>query len=283
MSELAIILPIYKSKFLRETLDSLAAQTCQSFMAYICDDCSPYNLEAIVKEYEGKFPFVYFRFDQNLGGTDLVCHWERCIAMTKGEKWLWLFSDDDIMDPDCVASFYEQITKQPDASLFHFDTRVIEADGQLTKDAHYIKEDYPAELSAKDYLQGRLSYRYNSFIVDFIFSSDLFIASGGFVHYDLAWCSDDATWYRMSKESGIITIPSAKVYWRKSNSNITPDHSEITMLRKIQATKQHLHFCKQEQTCSFSMRLNYFIHTLFNARCLGPISLCKELFNYLLR
>lgn len=283
MSELAIIIPIYKPTFLREALDSLASQKCQDFMAYICDDSSPYNLESIVKEYEGKFPFVYYRFNQNLGGSDLVSHWERCLALTKTEEWLWLFSDDDMMDPECVDMFYKNKNNLPDVSLFHFDTRVIESDGQLTQDTHYIKEDFPTRISAKDYLLGRLTYRYNSFIVEYIFSRRLFIANGGFVHYDMAWCSDDATWYRMAKESGITTIPSAKVYWRKSGSNITPDHSSETMLRKIQATKQHLYFCKQEHVASFGLRLNYFIHTLFNARHIGSLTLCKELLNYLLR
>ena len=37
-ASLAIILPAYKGRFLSETLDSVAAQTCRDFVLYIGDD-----------------------------------------------------------------------------------------------------------------------------------------------------------------------------------------------------------------------------------------------------
>ena len=106
--KLAIVIPAFKAKFLAETLSSIASQTSQDFKLYICDDCSREPIEDIVKSFEGRLSFAYNRFDNNLGGVSLVRQWERCIALTS-EEWIWLFSDDDIMETNCVEEFYNSL------------------------------------------------------------------------------------------------------------------------------------------------------------------------------
>ena len=94
--KIAIVIPAYKFRFLRQTLDSIVVQTCRSFTVYIGDDASPQNLKEIVSDYADKMNIVYRRFDTNLGGVDLPGHWDRCIALAK-EPVVWFFSDDDLM------------------------------------------------------------------------------------------------------------------------------------------------------------------------------------------
>ena len=81
--KIAIVIPAYKCRFLRQTLDSIVVQTCRSFTVYIGDDASPQNLKEIVSDYADKMNIVYRRFDTNLGGVDLPGHWDRCIALAK--------------------------------------------------------------------------------------------------------------------------------------------------------------------------------------------------------
>jgi glycosyltransferase involved in cell wall biosynthesis len=109
MSDLAIIIPAYKIDFFKDTLDSLARQTCKDFTVYIGDDCSPDDFKSLIAEYKDKIHIVYCRFDENLGGKDLVGHWKRCIDLTQNEPWLWLFSDDDVIGERCVELFYKEI------------------------------------------------------------------------------------------------------------------------------------------------------------------------------
>jgi glycosyltransferase involved in cell wall biosynthesis len=99
--KIAIVIPAYKCRFLRQTLDSIVVQTCRSFTVYIGDDASPQNLKEIVSDYADKMNIVYRRFDTNLGGVDLPGHWDRCIALAK-EPVVWFFSDDDLMPQDGV-------------------------------------------------------------------------------------------------------------------------------------------------------------------------------------
>ena len=130
-ASLAIILPAYKGRFLSETLDSVAAQTCRDFVLYIGDDASPDALQEIVRPYESRLPLVYHRFDRNLGRTDLAGHWERCIALSD-EPLVWLFSDDDLMPPDGVARVLEAArTRGMKRGLFRFPLEVIHGDGTV--------------------------------------------------------------------------------------------------------------------------------------------------------
>ena len=269
MSQLAIIIPIYKPDFLHEALESLAAQTCQDFTVYVGDDCSPHPLSDIVTPFTKRINLHYTRFEHNLGATDLIGQWERCIGLAKDEEWLWMFSDDDCMDSSCVESFYKMLQLHPQHDLFHYDVTVIESDGQPTTDRHFVKEDFPEWLSAKDFLKKRLKYRINSYVVEYVFRRKTLDAIGGFVRFPLAWCSDDATWYKMGKGSGILTIPKARVYWRKSDTNITPNRSSDIQRQKIKAVKSFLRLCRQELGISaLPTILNYYLHALYQARSL---------------
>lgn len=68
---MAIVIPAYKGRFLKETLDSIAVQAHKDeFVLYIGDDASPERLDKIVESYQNKVNLVYHRFSENMGGKD---------------------------------------------------------------------------------------------------------------------------------------------------------------------------------------------------------------------
>lgn len=233
--QLAIVIPAYKDTFLGSALDSIANQTCKNFTLYIGDDCSPYDLYDIVEKYKDKIDIVYKRFETNLGGKDLVAQWERCIAMSNDEPYIWLFSDDDIMESRCVETFLNLPENIKDDRLIHFDVNVINEENIVQREL----DPFPNIMSAKDYLDGKLLGRkYISFVVEFIFSRKLYKKCNGFQNYDLAWGSDFLTWLKFAGEcSGIYSISEddAKVLWRKSSQNISPNKSHDIIVRKIKS------------------------------------------------
>lgn len=232
MSKLAIVIPAYKSTFLKAALDSIAAQTCKDFRLYIGDDCSPHDLKSIVDEYTDKIDLTYQRFDQNLGGKDLVAQWERCIDMTQGEEWLWLFSDDDVMEPNCVEEFYKTLQAHPEAGLIHFNlAKLISKTGEVKK-----IPPFPEYCPAKMYLDEKIKGHFISMVVEFIVRRDIFFKAGRFQNFDMAWGSDFCSWVKFSHAAnGIWTCPSAKVLWRSSGENISTDYSNEAILRKTKA------------------------------------------------
>lgn len=242
--ELAIVIPAYKDIFFRKALDSIACQTCQDFTLYIGDDSSPYSISQMVDEYRDKIDIVYKRFDTNLGGTDLVAQWERCIAMSQEEPYIWLFSDDDVMEPRCVEEFVKLPKEEKDNYLIHFDINMIDSKGAIMK----CHTPYPKIQTAKEYLDGKLFEKRNiSYVVEFIFSRDLYNKCNGFQNFDLAWGSDFITWVKMAGEcKGIMSLSGDKcrVLWRSSDQNISPNKSKPILLRKLNSTIEYTAFVK---------------------------------------
>lgn len=235
-TDLAIVIPAYKESFLESALDSIAAQTCHDFTLYIGDDCSPNNIEQIVNNYKNKIDIRYHRFENNVGGIDLVAQWERCIALTNGEPYIWLFSDDDVMEPGCVEKFVELSKEERDNHLIHFDIDMIDCKGEIMK--HHTP--YPKFQTAKEYLDGKLFEKRNiSYVVEFIFSRDLYNKCRGFQNFDLAWGSDFVTWVKMAGEcKGVLSLSgdNCRVRWRSSDQNISPNKSKPILMRKLNAT-----------------------------------------------
>ena len=228
MSSLAIVIPAYKSMFFSQALLSIANQTNKNFTLYIGDDCSPANLYSIVEKYENRIPIVYKRFDENLGGKDLVAQWERCIDLIKDEEWIWLFSDDDTMDPTCVENFYRTLNQYPDFDLFHFNVMQIDEYHNIITN-YYV---FPEILTSEEFLLRKLLGGDISIVVEYIFRKSHFYEQRRFQNFDLAWGSDDATWIKLGKKNGIRNIENAKVYWRKSLYNISFNDRDNDILER---------------------------------------------------
>ena len=239
---LAIIIPAYKATFLPAALDSIAIQTCKDFTLYIGDDCSPEPIGNIVEQYRDKIELVYQRFDTNLGGKDLVAQWERCIAMSQDEPYIWLFSDDDVMEANCVEELFRQIENTKGVyNLYHFNVDVIDERGAFK----CRQQDYPAVLSAYRFYRGKNSMRLSAFVVENVFSRKVYERFGGFMKYDLAWGSDIATWIVFCGEKGMCTVPHARIKWRQSSQNISPNYSRQIAERKLRADQNLLNWAYQ--------------------------------------
>lgn len=244
-ADLAIIIPAYKPDYLEQTLDSIAGQTDKRFHLYIGDDCSPSDLYSIVKRYEDKIPLTYHRFEKNIGGEDLVKHWHRCIDLSEGQPYLWLFSDDDIMDSNCVEEFNKLPQKIKDSSLIHFNIRRINSKNKETPTISNLGE-FPETMTCSEYIKAKRSGKVVSYVVEFIFPRTVYVSENGFENFDLAWGADFMTWIKFSSTlpNGIFTVPNAKVNWRFSDVNISPDKSYPILCRKIYALIKNAVFLK---------------------------------------
>lgn len=210
MVDLAIVIPAFKGKFFRSTLESIASQTCKDFVLYIGDDDSPYGLEKIVDDFRDRIKIIYRKFDENIGGKDLTASWDRCVKMST-EPYVYFFSDDDVMPVDAVSRIYEAIRKYPDHDIFRFQLRFIDSNGRVFRSNPPLPEGVS---TAEEVLCDKLGCRRSSTACEYVFSRKVFDRTGGFVSLPLAWGSDDATWYKFGMDTGIVNIPGDAVMWR---------------------------------------------------------------------
>lgn len=224
---LAIVIPAYKVKYLKETLQSLSNQTDKNFNVYIGDDDSKDEIEKCVNKFNDKLNIFYHKFPRNLGGKSLTAQWQRCIDLINKEEWLWLLPDDDIISPDCVNVFYEAIgLEKYDTFLFRFQTNHIDEYGNQIK----AKSDIPQNETNVDFAISKLNFERCSSVAEYIYSKKEFNICGGFTHLPLAWGSDDLLWIKLAQEKDIITLPNGLVSLRQTDLNIS---SNITTLARM--------------------------------------------------
>lgn len=215
--QLAIVIPAYRKKYFRETLDSLCGQTDQRFRVYVGDDASPDDLKQTCKDYESRLDIQYKRFSENFGKTSLVEHWNRCVRLSN-EPWCWLLCDDDVLGPTCVEFFFCTLGQKGKAfSVYRFNTSMIDAENRIFK----VNPDHPEIESGIEFAISRFRQQRSSFVSEYIFSRQTFDIEGGFINFPIAWCSDDATWIAFSGTQGIYTINGPRVLWRYSGLNIS--------------------------------------------------------------
>ncbi|MHC1708678.1 MAG: glycosyltransferase [Bacteroidales bacterium] len=218
MSKLAIVIPAYKSKYLREALDCFRNQTSKDFNLYIGDDCSPDNLYEIINEYNTSLNIHYHKFDSNIGARNIIDQWERSIALINDEEWIWLFSDDDLVDNNAVESFWKTLEISGGGyDLYSFNTCVIDKSGGVISPPPEIPDYETGEQMAYYLLEGKRA----NCMPDHIFSRRVYHSNNGFVRTAFAQGADWANSILFSSEKGIKIIPDAIVYWRYSGDNIT--------------------------------------------------------------
>lgn len=169
IKKLAIVIPAYKGRFLKETLDSIAVQAHKDeFVLYIGDDASPERLDKIVESYQNKVNLVYHRFSENMGGKDLVAHWERCIQLS-AEPFIWLFSDDDLMPADGVERVMEALSRphHQRGYFFRFPLAVIDGENKRIRANRPLEE---GSVSCYRLLLDKLQGKIDSAAVEYVFS-----------------------------------------------------------------------------------------------------------------
>jgi hypothetical protein len=233
---LAIVIPAYKARFFREALASLTIQTNRNFHVYIGDDASPEPLAEIVRDFSDELRVTYHRFKKNLGGISLARHWERCIRMSH-EPWVWLFSDDDFMDANCVENFFLELkATESRHDLYRFNTVSVNGIGQRLSE----NSPHPQNENGADFLVARLRGGRTSTAQELIFSRAAWESAGGFPDFPLGWASDDAFIATLGTRKIVRTIPGARVNWRLSGQNISNDNSPAAAAKKVQACREFI-------------------------------------------
>ncbi len=237
---LAIIIPYYKYTFFEQCLDSIYNQTNKNFTLYIFDDASPKSPIHLLRKLDGVINYHYHKFEKNLGGTDLVAHWNRCVQLTS-ESWIWLFGDDDYMSPKCVESFFNEISLHyRKSNVYRIPVSVIDELGNVIWKAN-LKSN---ETTMLEVIQAKLKSKAVSFVVEYIFSRKVFDEFGGFYSLPLAWGADDISWLIFTKNSLIFSLQNSQVYWRLSKQNISSNSYENYTI-KLNSLMKYGNFLKK--------------------------------------
>ncbi|MCM3650429.1 glycosyltransferase family 2 protein [Metabacillus litoralis] len=113
--KVSIIMGIYNcSKTLRESLDSLIAQTYKNWELILCDDCSTDDTNKIALEYAVKYPNIkLIKNNENLGLAATLNH---CLKYANG-KYIARMDGDDISLPNRLQIQVDFLEENPQFAL----------------------------------------------------------------------------------------------------------------------------------------------------------------------
>jgi len=204
--------------------------------------------------------------------------------MMGNEDWIWLFSDDDMMDENAVESFYKV---QPEYNnVYRFNLMTIDEQNKFTGEVMY--NDCETSLS---FLENRLKYKYVNAITNYIFSRERYKKTKGFVDFPLAWGSDDASIIQFAENGKLMLIKDSKISWRNSISNISMLLNQTTTEKKISARIALIHWLYTSKYYLLQKIANHekviarwFLHALEIEYAWAPdvkkLSACYKVYTY---
>lgn len=237
---LAIVIPYYKLKFFKKTLDSLECQTNKNFKVFIGDDCSPDKCDELLDHYIAKFSFKYFRFDLNLGNKNLTSHWERCIDLVDEDifNWIMLLCDDDVLGSNVVHEFYQQLPNfMGKSSVVRFATHKIDGEDNIISDSYL----HPQFETTTEFIKRKYSTVTRSSLSEYVFDFSS-IRKIKFRNLPLAWYSDLIAVIEVSNKNSIYTVNNCIVKIRYSTINISGNTSSLFDRKKLIAQRQFCYF-----------------------------------------
>lgn len=125
----SIGLPVYNGeRFLKETLNSLLAQTYSDFELIISDNDSTDQTESICRVYAAQDRRIrYYRNPKNIG---VARNFNRVFELSSGKYFKWA-SADDLCLPNHLTCCLNTIEKNPAAVLVYPKTRFIDENEEL--------------------------------------------------------------------------------------------------------------------------------------------------------
>lgn len=107
-----IVIPYYKSeKTIRDTFNSLVAQTKKMFIITLVDDCSDDNIKDIISEYSKKLHISYLKTEKN-SGPGAARNVGIKNAIKNGYDYIIFVDSDDILNPRAVEVLYTEAKKK---------------------------------------------------------------------------------------------------------------------------------------------------------------------------
>jgi glycosyltransferase involved in cell wall biosynthesis len=141
-----IALPVYNSKrYLRQSLESLLAQTHKDFVLLISDNASSDGTEDICREYaKSDSRIQYSRNQVNIGNPG---NFNRLVHLTNTRYIKWATSDD-FWEPTFVERALEILERDPSIVLCYPKSYVVDSEGKNAEpyedNLHLMDED-PAD------------------------------------------------------------------------------------------------------------------------------------------
>jgi len=215
-------LPITKTKFLAETLESISKQSYKDFELIIRNNGASQEIKDEIKSACSSMlelpNVIYTESEKQLKMAD---NFNEIVKIANG-KYITILSDDDILHPHFLEEFHKLINRCPGPDVFHCRVKNINQDGELID----YTELCPEFENLPDFLYHRLMGIRRIVLSDFIVSTKALQKIGGFPTFLKGWGVDTLTWYLLGN-NGIAYTPEILLDYRINSYNFTNNRNNL--------------------------------------------------------
>src|SRR5438067_5494817 len=120
---------VNRAWYLKDALESLAAQTFSDFEVLIADNSADESYRSLVATVISEFPTLSLRLFHHPKRISMVENANFLVEKSIGEFWIYL-PDDDRMRPECLDVLVKALDSNPEAGFSFSDHWIIRSDGK---------------------------------------------------------------------------------------------------------------------------------------------------------
>lgn len=228
MPKVSIVLPTYNGeRFIRESLDSVMAQTFTDWELIIVDDCSADTTPEITEEYAQKdkrIRVIHNKVNQKLPGALNIG-----FAASAGEYLTWT-SDDNRYEVEAIEEMYNYLEQHKDKFMVCASSRAIDEKGEDISERMGFRIDrYSDERIYSENCVGAC-FMYRRSVLETVGSYDC----------DLFLVEDYDYWLRIIERYGSIGYIYKMLYvYRFSDKSLTAMMSDRILAQLLRLMKKH--------------------------------------------
>ena len=244
MTNLNLAICVYNAeKYIKETLESVMAQTMQDFHLLIVNDCSTDNSVAVIEKFftEHQRQYEIVTLKEN-GGLCVARRFAEEYAKT---QYIMFVDADDCIKPECIEKLYTTIKSDSDLIAVGCHAEYMNAKSETIKGGIYI-----GETTKNGFYEKAANEKLIFMLTSAIYDREVALSVGGHNitgfpmgkprYQDL--CEDLDLWTRMSdlytQGKAIIVIPETLYRYRKHESAMSAD--SIGMILRMRHIKKNL-------------------------------------------
>ncbi|MGY6741089.1 MAG: glycosyltransferase family 2 protein [Cecembia sp.] len=217
-----IAIPITKTQFLKDTLDSIAKQTEKDFEVIIRNNGKDAQIKKEIKEVCGSWlnesHVHYFESGEQLS---MPQNFNKILEQAKGD-FFTVLSDDDVLEPDFLKELGELIDKYPETHVFHCRVKIINEKGEFTG----ISQLCPEWETQIDFVYHRITSNRLFYLSDFVVRTSELRKIGGFNVNNTGWGLDEITWSTLGY-NGVGYSPKILLLYRLFSGNYTANKETL--------------------------------------------------------
>ena len=225
-----IALPITKTRFLQETLDSIANQTETDFEVIIKNNGKDDTIKAEIKDlchsWIQKPNVQYYESEHQLSMPE---NFNSILDKAQGE-FFTVLSDDDALEPEFLKEINILTKKYKDTHVFHCKVNIINENGDITGTTQLCPE-WESQL---DFVYHRLASKRLFYLSDFVVNTAELKKIGGFNESTTGWGLDEITWSILAF-NGVAYSPNCLLKYRLFSGNFTA--SKATLYNRFKDNK----------------------------------------------